>query len=66
MRLACVEVEGVRTWGIVRDDGRRATVTVQVYAKTGDTGYDFTLVKERSAWRIHGVVRHAPKKSGKV
>lgn len=50
--------------GIVRDDGGRATVTVQVYAKSGEAAYDFTLVKEKAGWRIHGVVRHAARKGG--
>ena len=49
-------------FGIVRDNGTQATVTVQVYSKAGDAGYDFTLAKERAGWRIHGVVRHAPKR----
>lgn len=53
-------------FGIVRDDGTRATVTVQVYAKDGDAGYDYTLIRERAGWRIYGVVRHAPKRGGKA
>jgi hypothetical protein len=53
-------------FGIVRDDGKRATVTVQVYAKTGDAAYDYTLVKEEAGWRIFGVVRHEAKSAGKV
>lgn len=50
--------------GIVRDDGAHAGVTVQVYSKTSDAAYDYTLVKEKSAWRISGVVRHASKRGG--
>ncbi|MBL9212963.1 MAG: DUF4864 domain-containing protein [Opitutaceae bacterium] len=46
--------------GIVRDDGTRATVTVQVSSKTGDAAYDSTLAKEEAGWRIRGVVRHEP------
>lgn len=46
--------------GIVRDDGTRATVTVQVYSKPGDAAYDYTLAKEEAGWRILGVVRHEP------
>jgi len=53
-------------FGIVRDDGRRGTVTVQVYAKNGDAAYHYTLVQERGSWRIHGVVRHVPKPGGKI
>ena len=52
--------------GIVRDDGMRATVTVQVYSKTGDAAYDFTLVKEKAGWRVQGVLRHEPRKGGTV
>lgn len=52
--------------GIVRDDGAHAAVTVQVYGKSEDAAYDFTLVKEKAGWRIYGVVRHEPKKAGKV
>lgn len=51
-------------FGIVRDDGTRAAVTVQVYSKTADAAYDFTLVKEAAGWRIHGVLRHEPTKRG--
>lgn len=53
-------------FGIVRDDGTRATVTVQVYAKDGDAAYHYTLVRERAGWRIYGVVRHVPKPGGKI
>jgi hypothetical protein len=53
-------------FGIVRDDGNKATVTVQVYSKQTDAGYDFTLVKEAAGWRIEGVLRHEPKPAGKV
>jgi hypothetical protein len=53
-------------FGIVRDNGTRSTVTVQVYAKDGDAAYDYTLVRERAGWRIYGVVRHAPKRGGKA
>ena len=49
-------------FGVVRDDGTRASVVVQVYSKKGDAGYDYTLVKEDGRWRVQGVLRHAPKK----
>lgn len=45
--------------GIVRDDGARARVVVQVYSENGDVGYDYSLVREPAGWRIHGVLRHA-------
>ena len=53
-------------FGIVRDDGKQAQVTVQVYARDNDAAYDFTLRKENAGWRIYGVLRHAPKQAGKV
>lgn len=53
-------------FGIVRDNGTQATVTVHVYSKAGDADYDFTLAQERAGWRIYGVVRHAPKQAGKA
>ena len=53
-------------FGLVRDDGVRATVLVQVFAKEASAGYDYVLVKEREGWRIESVLRHAPKKAEKV
>lgn len=53
-------------FGIVRDDGARATVTVQVYGRESDAAYDYTLKKEPAGWRIFGVVRHEPKQAGKA
>ncbi len=53
-------------FGIVRDDGARATVTVQVYGRDSAAAYDYTLQKEPTGWRILGVVRHEPKQAGKV
>jgi hypothetical protein len=53
-------------FGIVRDDGVRATVTVQVYGRETDAAYDYTLKKEAEGWRIFGVVRHEPKQAGKA
>jgi hypothetical protein len=53
-------------FGIARDDGANAIVTVQVYSKSEDAAYDFTLTKEIAGWRINGVLRHEPKKTGKV
>jgi citrate synthase len=53
-------------FGLVRDGGGRATVTVQVYSKTEDAAYDFTLTKERAGWRIYGVLRHEPRKAGRA
>ena len=52
-------------FGVVRDDGVSAVVTVQVNAKKGSTvAYDYFLLLEDSVWRIAGVIRHeAPKPS---
>jgi hypothetical protein len=49
-------------YGIVRDDGARAAVAVQVYSKTGDAAYDYELVRERSGWRIRGVLRRTARR----
>jgi len=49
-------------FGVVRDDGTRASVVVQVYSKQGDAGYEYTMVKEAGRWRVHGVLRYASKK----
>jgi hypothetical protein len=53
-------------FGIVRDDGARATVTVQVFAKESAAAYDYTLQREPAGWRILGVLRHTPRKGGKA
>ena len=54
-------------FGVVRDDGTRSTVLVQVFSQAGRADYDYGLVKERDgAWRIDRVLRHAPKKADKV
>lgn len=53
-------------FGIVRDDGARATVTVQVLAKDSAAAYDYTLTRETAGWRIIGVLRHTPRKAGKA
>ncbi len=53
-------------FGIVRDDGARATVTVQVFAKESAAAYDYTLQREAAGWRILGVLRHTPRKTGKA
>jgi len=49
-------------FGVVRSDGTKGEVVVQVYSKTGAAAYDYALVKESNGWRVHGVLRHAPKK----
>ncbi len=72
--LRIVEINYPEIWantkgefGVVRDDGARATVLVQVFAKEDRADYDYGLVKERDGvWRIDSVLRHAPKKTEKV
>jgi hypothetical protein len=49
-------------YGIVRDDGTRARVLVQVFAEGRDATFDYVLVRERGAWRIGSVLRHDPRK----
>jgi hypothetical protein len=53
-------------YGVVRDDGQRATLLVHVFAKESDASYDFTLLRESAGWRVYGVVRHVPKKEERV
>lgn len=53
--------------GLVRDDGARAGVLVQVFTKDGSAGYDYTLVKERDGvWRIDSVLRHSTRKDERI
>lgn len=47
--------------GLVRDNGARATVVVQVFAKESAAAYDYILFKEPAGWRIGGVLRHTPR-----
>lgn len=51
-------------YGLVRDDGTRARVLVQVIADTGEATFDYVLIRERSGWRIGSVMRHDPRKKG--
>jgi len=71
--LRIVEVNYPEIWtnsradfGLVHDDGTRATVLVQVWAKEARADYDYGLVKEREGWRIDRVLRHAPKNEKKI
>ena len=49
-------------FGLVRDDGRRATATARVFAQDGSSApYDYVLVKEDDFWRIVGVLRREAK-----
>ena len=50
-------------YGLVRDDGARATTTARVFAKDGTSAtYDYVLVRENNeVWRIAGVLRHEPR-----
>jgi len=53
-------------FGLVRDDGKQATLLVHVFGKDSDASYDYTMVKDRVGWRITAVLRHAPKKNDKM
>lgn len=53
-------------YGIVRDDGRYATVLVHVYSAAGDAPYDYVLIKERNGWRIASVTRHEARRQNNV
>lgn len=46
-------------FGLVRDDGRRATLTVRVFARDKTSAaYDYVMLKEGEVWLIAGVLRH--------
>jgi len=54
-------------FGLVRDDGRQATVTARVFTPNGSSAvYDYVLVKEEDFWRIAGVLRHEAKGETRV
>ena len=53
-------------FGIVRDDGRYATVLVHVFSAQTDAAYDYVLVKERAGWRIGSVTRHETRRNNNV
>ena len=54
-------------YGLVRDDGARATVTARVFVESGRSAvYDYVLVREDDVWRIAGVLRHEAKSEKKV
>ena len=53
-------------YGLVRDDGTRATVLVHVFSKDGDASFDYVLLKERGGWRIGSVVRHVLRKKDDI
>lgn len=49
-------------FGLMRDDGRRATLTARIFATDGTSAaYDYVLFKEDDVWRIAGVLRHEAK-----
>ncbi len=49
-------------FGLVRDNGRVATLTARVFAKDGTSAvYDYVMAKEEDVWRIAGVLRHETK-----
>lgn len=52
--------------GLVRDDGARATVLVQVKSERGEASFDYVLLKERNVWRIGSVLRHVTRKKDDV
>ena len=52
------------TFALVRDDGERATVTVRVSGAAGEASFDYLLAREKSEWRIAGVVRRAIRPEG--
>lgn len=53
-------------FGVVRDDGKRAKLVVQVFAKDGDATYDYVLFKEEEGWRIGSVLRREPRQADRL
>lgn len=53
-------------YGLVRDDGTRASLVVHVYSENGYAAFDYVLLKERNTWRIGSVVRHIARKKDDV
>lgn len=47
-------------FGLVRDDGTRASVRVHVWAAGRRAAFDYGLVREAGGWRVGSVVRHVP------
>lgn len=48
-------------FGVVRDNGARATISVKVKTAQGGARYDYILMREGKAWRIGSVLRHVAK-----
>lgn len=53
-------------YGLVRDDGARATLMVHVYSADGYAAFDYVLLKERNGWRIGSVMRNTARKKDDV
>lgn len=53
-------------FGLVRDDGARATLRVQVYSRDGDAAFDYVLLREGGGWRIGSVLRYVARKKDDV
>jgi len=53
-------------YGIVSDNGARATLNVRVHTADTSAAYDYVLVREPDGWRISGVLRHAPQPADSV
>jgi hypothetical protein len=48
-------------YGLVRDDGSRARVLVQVFAEEGNAAFEYVLIRERGGWRVGSIMRHDPR-----
>ena len=53
-------------FGVVRDDGTRAKLVVQVFVKDGGATYDYVLFKETDGWRIGSVLRRESHKANQM
>ena len=48
-------------YGLVRDDGSRARVLVEVFSRAGSATFEYVLLRERAGWRIGSIMRHDPR-----
>lgn len=51
-------------YGLVRDDGSRARVLVEVFGRRESATFEYVLIRERSGWRIGSIMRHDPRDKG--
>lgn len=48
-------------YGLVRDDGARARVLVEVTGARDTATFEYVLIRERAGWRVGSIMRHDPR-----